>query len=60
MTYEESLILGLWIQFSIEEDDDSSFRCMGKFWHGYIGPLQAAEKYLKEKGLIDKEGAAVI
>ena len=56
MTREESIILNLWTEFAIEEEEDSEFRCMGKLWHHYIGALQAAEKYLKEHNLIDDQG----
>lgn len=60
MIREESIILSLWIEFSHEEDDDGPFRNMGKFWHGYVGALQGAEKYLKEKKLINNEGVPIM
>ena len=58
-TEEENIILMLWVEFSIEKDLISWNRCMGKFWRGHISALQAAEKYLKKRGLIDIEGKRV-
>ncbi len=59
MTREQQLILSLWTEFAHDEPDDGSFRCMGKRWHGYIGALQCAEKYLKGKKLIDDDGVPI-
>lgn len=59
MSREDSIILSLWIEFSIEASDSDSFRCMGKYWHGYNGALQSAEKYLKDKKLIDDDGVSI-
>ena len=56
MTNEQSIILALWNEFSVEEEDSSPFRAMGQRWHGYIGALQVAEKYLKEHKIINNEG----
>lgn len=55
-TREESIILGLWIEFAHETKPEDSFYCMGDLWHGHRGALQAAEKFLKEKGLINHRG----
>lgn len=56
MTEEQRIILNLWTEFAAREHENSSFQSMGKLWHNYIGALQVAGKYLKEKGFIDEEG----
>jgi len=53
MTIEGSMILDLWTEFAMTDDEEKTGI---KYWHGYIGALQAAEGYLRKHKLIATNG----